>query len=156
MIGKARGFVLRPGEGRTINLGGFEMSIKATAQETDSTFSLLEADEPPNFGPPLHIHTDAAEAFYILEGEYIVFLDSEEFLCPAGTFIFIPAGIPHGFRVGRFASRKLVLYAPAAMVGYFEDLSEAIRNGAADDEVLGEIADRYSMKVIGPVPEGYL
>ena len=156
MIGKAKGFVLRPGDGRKINLGGFEMSIKATSQETDSTFSLLEADEPPNFGPPLHIHTDAAEAFYILEGEYLVFLDSEEFLCPAGTFIFIPAGIPHGFRVGRFASRKLVLYAPAAMVGYFEDLSEAIRNGAADDEVLGEIADRYSMKVIGPVPEGYL
>ena len=156
MIGKAKGFVLRPGEGRKINLGGFEMSIKATAQETDSTFSLLEADEPPNFGPPLHIHTDAAEAFYILEGEYLVFLESEEFLCPAGTFIFIPAGIPHGFRVGRFASRKLVLYAPAAMVGYFEDLSEAIRNGAADGEVLGEIADRYSMKVIGPVPEGYL
>ena len=149
MIGKAKGFVLRPGDGRKINLGGFEMSIKATSQETDSTFSLLEADEPPNFGPPLHIHTDAAEAFYILEGEYLVFLDSEEFLCPAGTFIFIPAGIPHGFRVGRFASRKLVLYAPAAMVGYFEDLSEAIRNGAADDEVLGEIADRYSMEVIG-------
>ena len=156
MIGKAKGFVLRPGDGRKINVGGFEMSIKATSQETDSTFSLLEADEPPNFGPPLHIHTDAAEAFYILEGEYLVFLESEEFLCPAGTFIFIPAGIPHGFRVGRFASRKLVLYAPAAMVGYFEDLSEAIRNGAADGEVLGEIADRYSMKVIGPVPEGYL
>ena len=42
------------------------------------------------------------------------------------------------------------------MLGYFDDLSEAIRNGAADDELLGEIAGRYSMEVIGPVPEGYL
>jgi hypothetical protein len=36
------------------------------------------------------------------------------------------------------------------------DLREAIRNGTADDELLGEIADRYSMEVIRPVPEGYL
>ena len=151
-----RGFVLRPGEGRSIDLGGFQMSLKATAQETDSAFSLLEATEPPDFGPPLHVHRDAAEAFYVLEGEYIIFLEGKEFSCPAGSFIFIPAGIPHGFRVGKVTSRKLNLYAPAAMVGYFDDLSEAIMNGTADDEHLGEIADRYSMEVIGPVPEGYL
>jgi quercetin dioxygenase-like cupin family protein len=156
-MGKAnRGFVLRPGEGRGIDLGNFQMTVKATAQETDSAFSLLEADEPPDFGPPLHIHGDAAEAFYVLEGEYIIFLDGEESSCPAGSFIFIPAGIPHGFRVGKVASRKLNLYIPAAMVGYFDDLSEAIRSGTADDEVLGEIARRYSVEVIGPVPEGYL
>jgi quercetin dioxygenase-like cupin family protein len=132
------------------------MSIKATSQETDSAFSLLEAAEPPDFGPPLHIHRDAAEAFYVLEGEYIIFLDGKEFSCPAGSFVFIPSGIPHGFRVGHVASRKLVLFTPAAMVGYFDDLSDAIRNGSADDEVLSQIADRYSMEVIGPVPEGYL
>ncbi len=45
---------------------------------------------------------------------------------------------------------------PTAMVGYFDDLREAIRNGSADDALLGEIADRYPMEVIGPVPEGYL
>jgi quercetin dioxygenase-like cupin family protein len=136
-MGKSkRGFVLRRGEGRAIDLGGFQMSVKATAQETDSAFSLLEADEPPDFGPPLHIHSDAAEAFYVLEGEYIIFLDGEEFSCPTGSFIFIPAGVPHGFRVGKVASRKLNLYSPAAMVGYFDELSEAIGNGTADDELL--------------------
>jgi hypothetical protein len=35
--------------------------------------------------------------------------------------VFIPARIEHGFRVGGSASRKLNLYAPAAMVGYFDD-----------------------------------
>ena len=100
------GFVLRPGEGRAIDLGGFQMWVKATGQETGSAFSLLEAAEPPDFGPPLHIHRDTAEAFYVLQGEYIIFLDGHEFSCPAGSFIFIPAGIPHGFRVGKAASRK--------------------------------------------------
>jgi mannose-6-phosphate isomerase-like protein (cupin superfamily) len=155
-MAEGRGFVLQPGEGRAIDLGNFQMSLKATGQETDSAFSLLEAAEPADFGPPLHIHHDAAEAFYVLEGEYIIFLDGREYACPAGSFIFIPAGIPHGFRVGKVESRKLNLYAPAAMVGYFDDLSEAIKSGTADDELLGTIAERSSMEVIGPVPEGYL
>jgi hypothetical protein len=31
----------------------------------------------------------------------------------------------HGFRVGRVASRKLNLYTPAAMVGYFDEIAQA-------------------------------
>ena len=149
------GFVLRPGEGRTIDLGGFRMSVKATHDQTNGAFSLIEAQEPPGFGPPLHIHRDAAEAFYVLEGEYIIFLDGREASCPAGSFIFIPAGVPHGFRVGDVPSRKLNLYTPAAMIGYFDELADATKVGDVDPDTLSEIARRYSMDVIGPVPEGY-
>jgi mannose-6-phosphate isomerase-like protein (cupin superfamily) len=148
-------FVLRPGEGRPIDLGGFRMSVKATGDQTGGAFSLLEADEPPGFGPPLHIHHDAAEAFYVLQGEYIIFLDGREVSCPAGSFIFIVAGTPHGFRVGSVASRKLNFYSPAAMVGYFDELSQATKTGQVEPEALSDIALRYSMEVLGPVPEGY-
>ncbi len=151
-----QGFVLQPGEGRLIDLGGFSMSVKATDEETDGMFTLLEADEPPNFGPPMHIHHGIAEAFYVLKGEYIIFISENEFRCPAGWFIFIPAETPHGFRVGNVASGKLNLYLPAAMLGYFDDLSDAMRKGEADPERLSEIASRHSVEVIGPVPEGYL
>lgn len=150
------GYVLRPGEGRRIDLGGFSMLVKATDEQTDGMFTMLEAAEPPSFGPPLHIHHGIAEAFYVLEGEYLIFLDGEEFRCPAGSFIFIPAEIPHGFRVGNAASRKLNLYLPAAMVGYFDDLSDALTKDEADPERLSAIAARHSMEVIGPIPDGYL
>jgi len=51
-VGEAEGeaFVLQPGEGREIDLGGFRMSVKATRDETGGAFSLLEADEPAGFG----------------------------------------------------------------------------------------------------------
>ncbi|HEU0244060.1 MAG TPA: cupin domain-containing protein, partial [Candidatus Limnocylindrales bacterium] len=124
-------YVLRPGDGRAIDLGGFGMSLKASEAPTGGAFTLLEAAEPAGFGPPMHIHHDAAEAFYILEGEYRVFVEDREFACPAGSFIYIPAGLEHGFRVGAVASRKLNLYAPAAMVGYFDELSAAIGSGDA-------------------------
>jgi quercetin dioxygenase-like cupin family protein len=149
-------FVLRPGEGRAIDLGNFAMSLKAAGTETGGAFALLEAAEPPGFGPPMHVHTDASEAFYVLDGEYRIFIDDDTYACPAGSFAFVPAGIRHGFRVGAAASRKLNLYTPAAMVGYFDDLSVAITSGEADPGRLDEIAERHAMQVIGPVPEGYL
>ncbi len=153
---RERPFVLRPGEGRGIDMGNFRMSLKASGEDTGQAFSLLEAEEPPDFGPPMHIHQDAAEAFYVVSGEYIIFIGDDEYVCPAGSFIYIPAGAPHGFRVGAVASRKLNIYAPAAMVGYFDELAAAIARDEMDDETLGEIARRYGMEVIGPVPEGYV
>jgi mannose-6-phosphate isomerase-like protein (cupin superfamily) len=150
------GYVLKPGEGRMIDLGGFSMTVKAADEPTGDLFTLLEAAEPPNFGPPMHVHHGIAEAFYVLEGEYIIFMDGDESRCPAGSFIFIPAEVPHGFRVGDVPSRKLNLYLPASMVGYFDELSDAMAKGDADPERLNEIATRYAVEVIGPVPEGYL
>jgi quercetin dioxygenase-like cupin family protein len=150
-----RAFALRPGEGRPIDLGGFRMTVKATGEDTNGSFTLLEADEPAGFGPPLHVHRDAAEAFYVVEGEYVLFIDGQEHRCPAGSFIFIPAGIEHGFRVGGAPSGKLNLYSPAAMVGYFDDLSAAIKSGQVDPVALSAIALKYGMEVRGPVPEGY-
>lgn len=152
----SRPFVLLPGEGRGIDMGTFRMSLKASADDTAQAFSLLEAEEPPHFGPPMHIHHDAAEAFYVVSGEYVIFVEDEEFVCPAGSFIFIPAGVPHGFRVGPVASRKLNIYAPAAMVGYFDELSAAIARDEMDDDSLAAIAKRHGMEVIGPVPESYV
>lgn len=150
-------FILQPGGGRSIDLGGFLMSVKATADDTDLQFTLLEASEPPHFGPPMHIHRDAAEAFYVLEGEYLIVIDDVETTCPAGSFVYIPAGVVHGFRVGPTPSKKLNLYVPAAMIGYFDELAAAA--GAADDadpDALAAVARRYGMEVIGPVPEGYV
>jgi quercetin dioxygenase-like cupin family protein len=150
-----RSFVLLPGEGRTIDLETFRMCVKAGHAETGGAFALLEAEEPPGFGPPLHTHRDAAEAFYVIAGEYIILLEGEEVACPAGSFIFIPAGVVHGFRVGNMVSRKLILYTPAAMVGYFDDLSVAIKSGDVDDASLSAIATKYSMDVLGPAADGY-
>lgn len=150
------GYILRPGEGRTIDLGGFRMSVKATDNDTGGAFTLLEADEPPGFGPPLHIHHDAAEVFYVIQGEYIISVDGRESSCPAGSFIFIPSGVLHGFWVGDVPSRKLNLYAPAAMVGYFDELAQATNAGDVDEAALSEIARRYSVEMVGPMPERYV
>ena len=42
------------------------------------------------------------------------------------------------------------------MIGYFGDLSEAIRGAEVDEGRLADIARRYSIEVVGPVPESYV
>lgn len=149
-------FVLGPGEARVIDVGGFDVTVHADADSTDRAFSLIEtAEAEPGAGPPLHIHRDCAESFYVLAGAYRVLIGGRAFLCEPGAFIYIPRGVLHTFQTLRAGSRKLNLYTPAAMVGYFDELAAGLRTGM-DEAALDEIAGRYGMEVVGVVPERYL
>ena len=149
-------YVVAPSAGSVLDMGPFRMTVKATGAQTEARLTLMEADEPPGFGPPMHVHDDAGEGFYVLSGEYHVFIGGEEHRCPVGTFVWVPAGVEHGFRVGNTPSRKLNIYVPSAMEGYFNALAESAAGGApiTDDE-LGELATRHAMRITGPVPKGY-
>ncbi len=150
------GVVLLPGEARVIDVGGFDVTVHADADSTAGQFSLIETGERDvGAGPPLHVHRDCAESFYVLAGRYAMILDRREFECPAGSFVFVPKGMTHTFRTLEAGSRKLNLYTPAGMVGYFDELAAGIAAGM-DEAELDRIADRYAMDVVGPVPDGYL
>jgi quercetin dioxygenase-like cupin family protein len=156
MTDGAGSFVVGPDEGRSIDLGEFGVTVKADAVETGGVVSVLEATEPPGFGPPIHIHHDCAELFYVLDGEYIMCLEDSEFVCRAGSFIFIPRGARHGFRVGDVPSRKLNFYFPASMMGYFDNLGAALRRDDVSDEELAEIASGHGMEIVGPPSKRYV
>lgn len=156
MTQKTGCFVVLPADGRRIDLADFEMVVKADTETTGGVVSVLEATEPPGFRPPVHVHDDAAEAFYVLQGEYVMNLDGDEHRCPAGSFIFIPAGIAHGFRVGDLPSRKLNFYFPAAMIGYFDALASALARSDVTDQALAGIAEAHHMHIVGPASEQYV
>ncbi len=154
----SQAFIVAPGEGRHLDLGNFEAVVLATSAQTSGEFSLLQTQsEPPEFGPPLHLHRDAAEAFYVLEGEYLMFLEDQQTLCPPGTFVYVPRATPHTFKVvSAGPGKKLNLFSPAAMTEFFEALAEAEVSGSATPELLEEIATRCQMEILGPVPDTYL
>lgn len=156
--GMSMPFVVPPGEGRLLDLGNFEALVIADGAQTEQAFSLIQTRrEPPGFGPPLHRHRDAAEAFYVLEGTYLMFSGDGQTLCPPGAFVYVPRGVPHTFKVmSQEAGRKLNLFSPAAMVGFFEALADAEAKGEATPELLDRIAEEHDMEVLGPVPNSYL
>jgi hypothetical protein len=74
-------FVCHLGGGRRIDCGEFEVSVVADAPDTGGICSVVETYGVAETGPPLHVHHDAAEAFYIVEGEYVMVLGDEEVTC---------------------------------------------------------------------------
>ena len=147
--------VLRPGEGRRIDIGDFDVQVYVEPATTGE-LSLIETTEfEVNLGPPMHIHRDCAESFYVLAGSYVMYVDDEAFACEPGSFLYIPPGVRHTFMNEVANSRKLNLYTPAGMVGYFDELAAGLSAGM-DEADLDAIASRYEMEVVGPVPESYL
>ncbi len=158
LTGMTKPFIVQPGEGRLLDLGNFEAVVLADAPATSGAFTVLQTQgEPPGFGPPLHVHRDAAEAFYVLEGTYRMYVEDRQDLCAPGSFVYVPPNVAHTFVVvSEEPGRKLNLFSPAAMVGFFEALAEAEANGTATPERLGEISVAHHMEIVGPVPETYL
>jgi mannose-6-phosphate isomerase-like protein (cupin superfamily) len=154
----AHPYTIPPGAGRALDLGTFQAVVLADAAQTDGEFSLLRTErEPQGFGPPMHIHHDAAEAFYVLAGTYLMFYGDRQEECPPGTFVYVPRGLAHTFQVVSAESgMKLNLFTPAAMIGFFERLAAAQGEDAASEEVLDAIAREHAMEIVGPVPDLYL
>lgn len=150
--------IVQPGDGEVLDLGNFEAVILASAADTSNAFTLLQTqNEPSDFGPPMHIHHDAAETFFVLEGNYLMYLEDRQEECPPGTLVYVPRGVAHTFRViSESPGKKLNLFTPAAMQGFFEELAAAEATGAVSPEVLEAISRRHHMEVVGPVPDTYL
>jgi quercetin dioxygenase-like cupin family protein len=151
----AKPFIVPSGEGRLLDLGNFEALVLADASRTSGAFTVLQTQgEPSGFGPPLHVHRDAAEAFYVLEGTYLMHLEDRQDLCGPGSFVYVPPHVAHTFVVvSDEPGKKLNLFSPAAMVGFFEELAEAEADGTATPERLSDISERKHMGIVGPVPE---
>jgi quercetin dioxygenase-like cupin family protein len=151
-------FIVQAGQGRLLDLGTFEAVVLADAAGTSGAFTVLQTQgEPSGFGPPLHVHRDAAEAFYVLDGTYLMHLEERQELCAPGSFVYVPPNVVHTFVVvSQGPGRKLNLFSPSAMVGFFEELAEAEADGTATPERLAEISERNHMGIAGPVPDTYL
>ena len=61
--------------------------------------SLLEHTLPFGDAPPLHMHEDEDELFYLLKGEIFFQVGALSFLAKAGDAFVAPRKQPHGFKV---------------------------------------------------------
>jgi quercetin dioxygenase-like cupin family protein len=140
-----------PGEGATIKnpLGG-PLTFKARGAETGGAMTALESTPAPGEGPPLHLHTDADEVLYVLEGSFRFKLDGDLHDSPPGSFVFIPRGAPHTWQnVGAEPGRLLVLFAPAAMEPFFDRFAE-VADDASIPEAFRSLGSEVGMEVAGP------
>ncbi len=106
------GLVLSPGTGQLIRSAGVTLKVGA---EQSRIWSVLEANVAPGFDVGAHVHREAEELFYILEGE-LDLLAFEPRIRTAGgwsswesdsgakvvrggpgSVMLVPPGCPHAF-----------------------------------------------------------
>jgi mannose-6-phosphate isomerase-like protein (cupin superfamily) len=144
--------LLRPGEGETFGVGNSSVSLKATSESTAGTLFLSESTLAPGFpGPPLHVHRELHDMFYVLEGTLTLCLRDETIEAGPGTFACVPPGVPHTFsNPGNELVRFLNFNTPGGFESYMRELGAAAASGTPlTSEAIGKIASRYDFELAG-------
>lgn len=137
---------------------GDHYTIKADEENTHGSLGLIEALVPPGGGPPLHIHHDTDEAFYLIEGELEINNGKRSQVVGAGAFIFVPKGRTHAFKnIGDTPCKMLIIFTPAGFERFFTELGVPAEDGApapeaeqyaADVEKAQRIVARYGAEYV--------
>jgi mannose-6-phosphate isomerase-like protein (cupin superfamily) len=133
-------------------LGG-SIGIRVRGEDSAGTIALVEQRVPAGYpGPPLHVHPDFDELFYVLEGELSMRTGTRTETVGAGGVAFVPRGVPHTFanRSDRVA-HSLVIVTPAGHERYFDALIELVNTsgGMPAPDRLAALNEEYGTVVVG-------
>lgn len=84
--------IVRQGEGETPRVTGGLFRMIATGTTNGGAYVLAEYSTGPGVGAPPHRHKNEDEAFYVLEGRYLLQVDEQRYEIGAGDFAFFPMG----------------------------------------------------------------
>lgn len=150
------GYVLGAGEGEAHWFLGARATYKTTRSLNGGGLFLAEFHAPRGHGAPLHVHDDADEMFYVLDGRLTVEYAGQQHTVTNGGFVFGPRNVEHRFRVDSEEAHFLLLTSPAG----FEDFVRSAGEPASapglppptipDVERLVRIAAENHVQIIGP------
>ena len=135
--------ILLCGDGEHLNVIGDSQTIKLDGVMTNGLFAMIEQNNDEGARVPLHVHTREDESFYLCEGEVTFQVGEIEILALAGTTVYLPRGVPHGFRVNKPARAILCLY-PAGAENMFRKLGK-LPPGAPVMEKITQICAEYGI-----------
>jgi oxalate decarboxylase/phosphoglucose isomerase-like protein (cupin superfamily) len=165
------GLVVPPGGGTPIAATG--MTLKVGAAES-APWSFFEVEVAAGFDVGAHVHGQAEELFYVLDGE-LDLLAFEPLVRTSGdwqrwesasgakvmrggpgSLMHVPAGTPHAFaNPGLSPARMLFQVAPAGHEVYLREMAELlVGSGPPDQAALAELRRRHDIEQLTPLIPG--
>lgn len=157
MIEKLKEPCLNTREDSAFRFLGLPTLLRSTAETTNGAFGLVEHwMMPPGFASPYHTHYSEDEAFYVLEGEVAFVCGGKWLKAGAGTYVFGPRQLPHGFKiVGNAPARMLLLCTPGGFEHFVLELATPIDDPPSPPDMpkLLVLAAKFHIDIHGPLPE---
>lgn len=105
-----------------LNFDAGTVRFLASSKDTKGAFSVFEETERPGYKTALHSHPHWDETFYVIEGVLTVKVNDKINNYPAGSYILIPRGTPHGqVNFGTVPNKSLLTFTPSAFEQFFRD-----------------------------------
>ena len=138
-----------------------------SAEQTGGALGMSLVTQPPGIATPFHRHTREAEALFVLDGLIEYRAGDETFELTDGSFLYLPLGVPHAFRIrGEAPARFVALTAPGGLMGLYDEVGVPAAGLHVPQEGEGlsmadeiarwnEVGPRYGLEVVGPpIPVG--
>ena len=131
--------------GVTINT----LDIKISGKDTETDLAVFEQTGlTPKGGPPLHIHPNQDEWFYVIEGNYLFQVGEENYQMNAGDTIFLPRKVQHAFVQLSEKGKMIVSYLPAGKMEGFFAVTDKWTTSPTKEEIAKVFAE-HDMQVVG-------
>jgi len=124
-------------------------TFKVSSQDTRGGLFIMEHSNQKKGGPPLHLHHNEDEWFYVIQGEYLIEVGSQRHRLKSGDSVLGPREIPHAWAfVGNTAGRLIIVYAPAGRMEAF--FAERDRRGGTTYSTDLALYKACGMELLGP------
>ena len=121
------GILRAAGDAQAADLGPNRAIFVLRGDETGGKYSLTEFTmaPPPAPGPPPHIHEDADEAIYVLEGTLEMGIGEQRLAGSSGSVMLVPKGTLHSLANPRPSPvRMLIILSPPGYEGFWREMAE--------------------------------
>lgn len=144
MLVAGTGHVVRPGEGRSVELGVVSMRVLADGEDTGGSFALTEffGSRAGSWTVP-HLHRGFEESFFVLDGAFSFTIGEHVTEATAGMYLLVPRDTKHGISAAEGGGRFLTLMVPGGLEKMFFELGTLAPNAIRDPAARAAISSRY-------------
>jgi len=161
------GFVVGPGEGERVSP---TMTLKVGDKNSPAWSMFDVVDIAPGFDVGAHLHLNAEELFYVLEGQLDLLAFEPRARTPVhwqsweshagaivargepGSMMYVPRGCPHAFaNPGPGPARMIFLVSPSGHEHYQRELAALVASATGPlDTAIAELRLRHDIEQLTP------
>jgi mannose-6-phosphate isomerase-like protein (cupin superfamily) len=135
--------------GAAVQLLNWRFDCKVSGKDTNGGLCIFDTIRTARGGPPLHVHHEQDEWFFVRAGRFAFRIGSETYELNAGDTLLGPRKVPHAFACLSDEGALMIAFQPAGTIEQlFHDIGSLGRAPTMDD--WNAIAHLHGSTILGP------